>query len=246
MAAVWVTTDLHGNYALWEQIKNFLGKNDTLIFLGDAVDRGNRGFEIFKEMLEDKRVTYLRGNHEQMMYNSFITQSTPIRQNCFEHWQKNGGDATLQNIAELDIPTSQKMDLIEQVNKLPYFTKYKNNFGINFFLSHAGTSLGLYYNKFSNEVQKEKLLWDRDHILIPWSDEVKYQRTISVHGHTPILFMKQCYGYTAATGMSPFIYANNHKINLDAATPYTNMAFLYNLDTLKYEFFIQNNVEENI
>jgi Icc-related predicted phosphoesterase len=44
--AVWVTTDLHGNYNLWEQIKAFLKEDDTLIFLGDAIDRGDRGFEI--------------------------------------------------------------------------------------------------------------------------------------------------------------------------------------------------------
>lgn len=244
--STWVTTDLHGNYNLWTQIKNFIKEDDILFFLGDAIDRGPRGFEIFKEMLEDKRVIYLRGNHEQMMYDSFIIQPVSIRQKCFKHWQKNGGDVTLQNIEELNIPINQKINLIEQIEKLPYFAEYKNNSGVKFFLSHAGTSFGLYYNKFSEEIQKEKLLWDRDHILMPWGDEAEYQMTISIHGHTPILFMKQFYGYSMATGMAPFVYSNNHKINLDAATPFTNMAFLYNLDTLKYEFFIQNNLEEDI
>ena len=56
--AVWVTTDLHGNYDLWAQIKEFLQEDDTLIFLGDAVDRGSRGFEIFMELLNDERVCY--------------------------------------------------------------------------------------------------------------------------------------------------------------------------------------------
>ena len=54
--AVWVTTDLHGNYDLWAQIKEFLQEDDTLIFLGDAMDRGSRGFEIFMELLNDERV----------------------------------------------------------------------------------------------------------------------------------------------------------------------------------------------
>ena len=94
--AVWVTTDLHGNYTLWEQIKNFLKEDDTLIFLGDAIDRGSRGFEIFKELLEDERVVFLKGNHEDMMYNSF-TSIGPAGTEFFKEWLSNGGQATLDN-----------------------------------------------------------------------------------------------------------------------------------------------------
>ena len=57
-------TDIHGNYNLWCQIKNFCDETDKLIFLGDAIDRGDAGLQIVQEMLKDKRITYLKGNHE--------------------------------------------------------------------------------------------------------------------------------------------------------------------------------------
>ena len=59
--------DLHGNYNLWTAIKNYYGPKDTLIFLGDACDRGPDGIKIMKEMFKDSRVIYILGNHEQML-----------------------------------------------------------------------------------------------------------------------------------------------------------------------------------
>ena len=93
--AVWVTTDLHGNYMLWEQIKNFLKEDDTLIFLGDAVDRGDRGFEIFMEMLDNPQVVFLKGNHEDMMYEAFHEMG-PSRGEILKQWtlEGNGGRKT--------------------------------------------------------------------------------------------------------------------------------------------------------
>ena len=65
-------TDIHGNYNLWKQIKNFLRPEDKVYFLGDACDRGKDGFKIMKELLFDSRVIYLKGNHEQLMIDAFM------------------------------------------------------------------------------------------------------------------------------------------------------------------------------
>ena len=102
--AVWATADLHGNYILWEQIKAFLKEDDTLIFLGDAIDRGDRGFEILMEMLDDPRVAYLKGNHEDMMYEAFHDIG-PDRGTILKHWTKedNGGQKTLDDIKSLNL-----------------------------------------------------------------------------------------------------------------------------------------------
>ena len=61
----YVTTDLHGNGLLWRKIKEKLNIDDTLYFLGDAIDRGPDGLYIMLNMLNDPRVTYIKGNHEQ-------------------------------------------------------------------------------------------------------------------------------------------------------------------------------------
>lgn len=68
-------TDLHGCYDLWRQIKNYCDETDTLYFLGDAIDRGPDGVVLMEELLKDKRVIYLKGNHEHMRH--------PVFQNIF-------------------------------------------------------------------------------------------------------------------------------------------------------------------
>ena len=45
-------SDIHGMGGLWEQVKEELEQEETtLIFLGDACDRGPDGYKIMKEML---------------------------------------------------------------------------------------------------------------------------------------------------------------------------------------------------
>lgn len=61
-----VFTDLHGNGEVWKQIKKFIGNQPT-VFLGDAADRGTDGFRIIYEMKNMPNLTYLRGNHEELL-----------------------------------------------------------------------------------------------------------------------------------------------------------------------------------
>ena len=97
--------------------------------------------------------------------------------------------------------------------------------------------------KYYEDKKRDKLLWDRNHFHFPWPNDEKLANTVVVHGHTPILLMKEWYGYNAS-GLAPLVYESNHKINLDAATPNTGLALLYNLDTLKYELFVSENLKE--
>ena len=87
--------------------------------------------------------------------------------------------------------------------------------------------------------KEQYLLWSRDHWRLPWPQDPEYDNVVIVHGHTPILLMKE-YGATNADGYSPYWYQENHKLNLDAATPNTGIAFLFNLDTLDWEYFFAN------
>ena len=242
--AVWVTTDLHGNYNLWEQIKAFLQEDDTLIFLGDAIDRGDRGFEIFMEMLEDPRVVYLKGNHEDMMYESFH-EIGPDRGKMLKHWTKggNGGQETLDNIKSLNLDYDTKMEYINTIARLPYYAEYENADNIKFILCHAGYTPGKNWDDTVPWKKEEKMLWDRNHFNFPWPQE-GYDNVIMVHGHTPILLMKQLFGYNAS-GLSPFWYEGNHKVNIDAATANTGLAFLLNLDNYDYELFTDGSIYKN-
>ena len=236
--AVWVTADLHGNYNLWEQIKAFLKEDDTLIFLGDAVDRGDRGFEIFMELLNDERVCYLRGNHEEMMADAYLLQSE--KGEFLKHWYKNGGKATKANIDSLGLDWDTKKALLHKVYQLPLWAQYINESGDTFILSHAGYTPGDYYDKMNEDQKENYLIWNRNHWNLPWSKDEKYKQTIMVHGHTPILLMKQ-WGFNAS-GLAPFWYDSNHKVNIDAATANTGLAFLLNLDNYDYELFTDGSI----
>ena len=89
--ATYAFTDLHGQYELWKQIKEFCQPDDKLYFLGDAADRGIDGVRIMVELLADPRVIYLKGNHEYFIENFFFNNST---QEALEIWAKNGGEPT--------------------------------------------------------------------------------------------------------------------------------------------------------
>ena len=46
-------SDIHGVYKLYEKIKDFIGPEDKVYFLGDAVDRGPESWKCFKSIYYD-------------------------------------------------------------------------------------------------------------------------------------------------------------------------------------------------
>ena len=54
----YVFSDLHGQGKLWEQIKNFKAKDPSigLVYLGDACDRGEQGYMIMKDILQNDNI----------------------------------------------------------------------------------------------------------------------------------------------------------------------------------------------
>lgn len=236
--STWVTSDLHGNYELWDKIKKFLKADDKLIFLGDAIDRGSRGFEIFKELLEHPQVTYIRGNHEQMMYDAF-TSTGPASTQYFKHWMSNGGQATLDDAKVLGLRAEKNKELINSINQLPFYAEYKSKTNkIKFIFCHAGYAPGEYFDQLEDYQKQYKMLWDRSHWNSPWPADSKYDNVVLVHGHTPIPIMNMLPRSASPFDLAPYWYENNHKVNLDAATTNTGMALLFNADTLNYKVFL--------
>ena len=69
MHDIFFFTDIHGMYDLYRAIMDFCNEQDseaTIIFGGDACDRGRDGYKIMKELLANPRVVYLKGNHEDL------------------------------------------------------------------------------------------------------------------------------------------------------------------------------------
>ena len=92
-----VIGDIHGCYnSLRSLIKSIdIRKNDTIITLGDYIDRGPDSRKVIDYLIKLKkecRVLTLKGNHEQMM--EYARHSTED----LEFWLQYGGTQTLQSM----------------------------------------------------------------------------------------------------------------------------------------------------
>lgn len=232
MNKTYAFTDLHGMYPLWEQIRNFCDESDRLIFLGDACDRGDDGLKIIKELLQDKRVTYIKGNHEDFLEDIGADVAgghygnTPL-------WRMNGGFQTLQDFEKLS--EDSQLWYIRKMQKLATVVEYTNTKGQKILLSHAGFTPTLE----PLETEVENYYWDREHILSDWwPPEDEYKEVYIVHGHTPIQSLRRrlhlTYQPFTQHGMiGPITYCHEHKICLDVASFDTGCAVLFDLDEME-------------
>lgn len=232
MNKTYAFTDLHGMYSLWEQIRDYCDETDKLIFLGDACDRGDDGLKIIRELLQDKRVTYIKGNHENFLEDigadvaSGYYANTPL-------WGMNGGFQTLKDFEKLS--EDSQLWYIRKMKNLVTVVEYTNKKGQKILLSHAGFTPTLEPSK--DEV--ENYYWDREHIWSDWwPSEDEYKETYIVHGHTPHYYLirtlhNALQEYEQEKGLNPVYYCHGHKIDLDIASFDTGCAILFDLDELK-------------
>ena len=150
MGKVYACSDLHGMYKLWKQIENYLQEDDRLIFLGDAADRGTDGIQIMVELLADPRVTYLKGNHEDMMVKVCLEYLEGINYNV-PLWMQNGGNQTLEDF--LKFPEQYQRFLLSKLASLQEVSIYKNAQGQIIHLSHAGGMIrDIIFMKILNQI----------------------------------------------------------------------------------------------
>lgn len=226
---IYACADLHGNYPLWEKIKEYLNDTDTLYMLGDAADRGPDGWKIIKEALSDPRVVYIRGNHDEMLLDCWRSEW------CDNYlWFINGGYETYDNVL---MDANHENYLIE-LSKTKLYHCYENKNGQKIHLSHAGFSL----HKNDEIPNKNDLLWDRDHIddHCDWWPESNPNDYV-VHGHTGCVsstFKRR--SFAAPDGdmvwndtKTVLKYAYGHKICIDGRCFLSNKIALLNLDTLQ-------------
>lgn len=94
--------DVHGCY---DELKRLIGAikptpNDTLIFLGDYIDRGidsSAVLDFIIELSSHCNVIALKGNHESMMQSAFLERDEDIRDKWAFNWLRNGAHETLQS-----------------------------------------------------------------------------------------------------------------------------------------------------
>ena len=209
--ATYVFSDLHGRKDLWLKAnREVFGPNDTIYFLGDAADRGPDGWELIKLLLDDPRVIYIKGNHEEMLIEAIEKPLLNLRL-----LELNGGATTYDGYI-CDSEKNQKK-YISKLKELPLLIITQNNTGQIINLSHAG------YTPIYNPTEDD-LLWDRSHIYHEWPEN---ENSIVIHGHTPIQHLidnKDC---------QIVCYADDHKYDIDLGAFISNKLGILNLDTFE-------------
>lgn len=106
--------DVHGCQQALETMLNVLAvsSDDTLIFLGDAVDRGPSSKQVVDQILRLRdlcKVVFIMGNHEEMMRDGISGRG------LFNQWLEAGGQATLDSYGGRidDIPPDHIRFIVE-------------------------------------------------------------------------------------------------------------------------------------
>lgn len=229
MNKVYACSDLHGRLDLWEKISAYCDESDKIYFLGDAIDRGPDGLKLMYKLLADKRVTYLKGNHEDM-FVEFGTDMINIPHISISLWYQNGGFPTIEAFEKLSFEA--KESLIRKINALPYTAEYLNTNGLKICMNHSGWIAPKKAFPLSKEQELHNILWSRKHFHRPVEEG-----SIMVHGHTPIEYMSRFCKEVPSDSYKIFKYDNNTKIDLDLSSAFTDIVALLDLDTLEPIYF---------
>lgn len=249
MCNVYATSDWHGCGDVAKKVFDFLQPDDILYFLGDANDRGPDGYALIKQLLNDKRVVYIKGNHEDFFerYTKELKDETNFSGEFY--WLgRNGGEETY----EAAIKDFELDKIIKKVKDLPLKKIYYSHKGHTVIMDHSGYTPG-------NMRYHHDPLWDRDHFDESWSKDEMFKNVYIVHGHTPVQYLKFMFGYNGQpkersqeeieakndfladrpTTWKPTIlrYCNEHKFCTDMCTIASGRIALLNLDTFEEIYF---------
>ena len=176
MERIYAVGDIHGCY---DKLLVLMGKididfeSDTLVFLGDYIDRGPQSYEVVAYLADLKQryanTFFLKGNHEEML-EKYLSGEDRIT------YLVNGGQQTLESY--MNRPRPEGEPAIPSTH-LEFFKSLRIYYETqNYIFVHAGLK-----NKVPLEKQKtEDLLWIRRRFI-----ESKYDfGKMVVFGHTPL------------------------------------------------------------
>ncbi|TAL30710.1 MAG: serine/threonine protein phosphatase [Spirochaetes bacterium] len=175
--------DIHGCLekldSLYTRIDEKMNRDDTLVFLGDYIDRGAESFEVIEYLrgLSDRRnCVFLKGNHEGLFLDY---AERGLNSNIY---RMNGGDSTIRSYRKhrgglFEVPAGH----LDFFNSLRLFFE-----GENFIAVHAGLNPKIY----SIEAQSaHDLTWIREDFF---RSNRRWEKTV-IFGHTPTIYLTGSY-----------------------------------------------------
>ena len=191
MSTVWAIGDIHGEIEKLETLLEALPRSadDTLIFLGDYIDRGPDSAAVVRRVLAEYdaapvgKVVLLWGNHEDMAASHFGFPAPSQFHYDSHDWFRNGGIATVRSygMKHTDLftepcpePMERLFGLLQTFYRLPQCTSPELE---NCVWVHAG----LLPHQQPETAPGSTLLWVRDEFL----NAPDPSGRIVIHGHSP-------------------------------------------------------------
>jgi serine/threonine protein phosphatase 1 len=138
--------ELHRLKNLFEKLS--FTKNDTIIFLGDYIDRGedSKGVIDFVLSLKDKcNLVTLKGNHEMFAIDTFeFFEGKLSKGGMFNSWMMNGGVACLSSYLRDGLYSNEPSEIVKEMfidhgdffNDLKLTYETENHIFVHGFLAH--------------------------------------------------------------------------------------------------------------
>ena len=227
--AVYVMSDLHGNYegfmSILEQIQ--FSEADELYVNGDIVDRGRGGIKILQYMMMKLNIFPIIGNHEYalMQVLDFVTREITedainkidgkTLQNIIEY-QNIGGQITLDEFHKLS--KEEQRGIMEYLDEFAAYEEITVN-KKKFIIIHAGF-INFRPERKMDDYQLYELIFKA-----PNYERVYFEDKYLVTGHLPT---------RAIYGAKPDeIYIANNHIAIDCASGYGGKVGCIRLDDFK-------------
>ena len=161
--------DIHGEIDKLNELLRQLEpqKEDTLVFLGDYIDRGKHSKEVIERLIElssSIKCIFLKGNHEDMLLKIPVTK----KEEDVNFWMVNGGVETFDSYGGFENIFKLHGDFFN--NLKPYYLTDK------YLFVHAGINP----DKPLDEQSENDLLWIRDDFI----DKKHNLKQKVIFGHT--------------------------------------------------------------
>lgn len=195
-----VISDLHGDGALYRSIMCYLDslslKEDVSLYIdGDLIDRGEDSFPILMDVMNRIKngnfpITYLGGNHEQMMYQVYDKRFRGLSTN-YNNWYRNGGWITDQKLVDTLKTKEEIFELIDRISHLKLYhimdEKIQNQ---NIILVHAACLDTVNKNNpleiKDDTIQTDSFLWTRENDpYFGFRCDINRSPFFAIVGHTP-------------------------------------------------------------
>ncbi|HON77203.1 MAG TPA: metallophosphoesterase family protein [Spirochaetota bacterium] len=169
--------DIHGSMVklekLYNRVSGRISDTDTVIFLGDYIDRGKFSFEVieFLRSIASDNMFFLKGNHEAMLFDYIAGE---VDHSLYTY---NGGDATIRSYKKHTgsfNPGEEHRSFFEGL--IQYYE------GEDFIAVHAG--LRPYMGNLSSQTEQD-MLWIREKF---YRADYRWDKTV-VFGHTPTFYI---------------------------------------------------------